>query len=53
MKSSKFTVAYKALIIKPGKESWTCHGLMPLDLPLNFHPFGIIALWVDMPIGAG
>src|SRR6056297_2892987 len=23
------------------------------DLPLNFHPFGIGARWVDTPIGAG
>ncbi len=23
------------------------------DLPLNFHPLGIRALWFDTPIGAG
>ena len=26
---------------------------LAIDLPLNFHPLGIRALWVDTPIGAG
>ena len=34
---------------KAGKAERTHGG----DLPLNFHPAGTGALWVDTPIGAG